>query len=657
MRHTTLIILGVLGLAGTAAAGTFDSSEWAQRQELRVPRPGVSRVVLAPATLSAARGDLADLRVVDPAGAEVPLAIERTAPVQAGLRAPAALQATVEDAASVFVVRTDASELVEGLEIDAGRQRFLTRATVEASDDGTNWRLLGRNLPLYNRGPGIEALRVDLPPSVYPHLRLTLDRLGHEHLALRSLSLRTLPSQVPETETVPVRIRAREELGGQTRLTLELPGAHLQLARLELATPEPVFNRAARLVVREFADGVVNETTLAARQLTRDVASPEGARPVPFVVEGALPQQEFSLLVDNGDSPPLALPTVTAQLRPVGIVFPASQAGSYWIYLGNPQASAPRYDVNALLQPAPAERAAALLALEPQPNPGYRPAEALPEIPALGAALDVASWAWRAPVQTAPGGVQQLELAPAVLARSRPDLADLRLMCGDRQVPFVVEHTSLRRELPVEIAAAPDPRQPRLSRWKLRLPEARLPVLSLSLRSSTPLFQRDLRLSEEQAEPRNDGFERTLAAGSWQRTPQQPRRDFTLPLSSPPDTAELRLETDNGDNPPIALDQIQAHYPVTRLLFKAPPGGTVYLYFGHPEVEAPRYDLRLAGPQLLAAPKTVSASGAVEALGASAQSLAGLMPAGVLFWGILAVVVIALIAVIARLLPKAPPAA
>ena len=646
--------LTVVVLALVVRAGPLATAEHRFQQDLTVARPGPVQIDLPIATLDAARSDLADLRLSDPAGSEVPFAIERTEPATPRLCQPESQTDTLEDQAMVFVLKTGTDDLITELEIDAGQQSFLTRALLEASDDGRGWRLLGRNLPLYDRGGQLRALRLNLPPGRYPYLRLTLDRLNGRQVVLRRISLVTQPAQVGELESVAVRAVAREESAGETRLTLALPGANLHLAALQLTTPEPVFNRSIRIFYRAFEGDAIREVVVARQTIARPGRpEPPGAGPLALSVERVVPSRELVLAVENGDSPPLALPEIAAGRRPVWVVFYAPAAGRYTLHLGNPQATAPRYDVGALAT----DPSAAPVEPGPlRPNPDFHPGEPLPEIPMLGTLLDTGPWASRKAVQIRSGGVQQLELDPAVLGRARHDFADLRLISDGRQVPYVIEGTSLTRSLGIAAVSAPDPKRPHLSRWRLTLPQPRLPVTRITAAVSSPLFRRTLQLYEETEDDRGYTSRRFLGESDWSRTPGERAGTFALSLNATPETDTLCLETDNGDNPPINLGNVTASYPVTRLLFKAAGDTPLFLYYDSSQAMAPHYDLSLVGSQLLAADHFTPDLGPEEKL--KAQSFAGTVAlAGrgrILFWSMLGLVVIVLLAVIARLLPKTP---
>ena len=155
---------------------------------------------------------------------------------------------------------------------------------------------------------------------------------------------------------------------------------------------------------------------------------------------------------------------------------------------------------------------------------------------------------------------------------------------------------------------------------------------------------------------RGNRHDRTLANAEWSHTPGE-AKPLTLSFNTPPTTAALLVETDNGDNPPIALGSATATHGIARLLFKT-DAAPVALYYGNTQAASPRYDLALVAGQILAAPKNLAALGPEEKSRPDGWARTALTGArgGVLFWGVLALVVTVLLGVVAKLLPK-PPAA
>jgi hypothetical protein len=194
-------------------------------------------------------------------------------------------------------------------------------------------------------------------------------------------------------------------------------------------------------------------------------------------------------------------------------------------------------------------------------------------------------------------------------------------------------------------------KDPKVSRWLLKLSHRKLPVTQLTCFSKTALFQREALLYEEVAHERGDAFRHVVGRASWTQAPARSRKEFHVSIESAPQTDTLVLDIDNGDNPPIELENFRLFLPVTRVLFKARPEDELILYYGNPSAVAPRYDLGLVVGELLAAEKSPATLAAQEQL-RKIRETGVVGKGGVWFWAALAVVVIALLIVISRLLPK-----
>ena len=243
-----------------------------------------------------------------------------------------------------------------------------------------------------------------------------------------------------------------------------------------------------------------------------------------------------------------------------------------------------------------------------------------------------------------------------MLANAAPGFADLRVLQGSNQVPYLVQRTSISRSLAPTVTQTNDVKQPKLSRWVLKLPRAGLPLTRLACVTKTPLFQREMLLYEELTDERGDKYRHSLGSASWRQTPGRKVNDFSLTVDGTAQSDTLFLETQNGDNPAIDLEKFTAFYPATRVLFKAKADETLFLYYGNPRVSPPSYDLSLVAGELLAADKATAKLADEQQLKKSSWAESQTPgKGGILFWGILAVVVIGLLIIISRLLPKAPP--
>ena len=644
------LLAGFSGRAGTLP------SEWQRHQQFSVPEAGLIKLSLPIETLDSARPGLADLRLYDNAGHEVPYLLERPEAASKGMLQAKAFDVSLQANATVIILETGVTQPLDGVTFDTPASSFVKAVQVEGSKDKRSWQMLAEGLPIFRQANGVTQLRLAVPPGAWQFLRLTIDDRRSPPVPFTGARVHTSRSEPTPSEPLPVAISERYENPGETRLTLNLGAANLNVSRIEIEASEPLFTRRVRLAVPEISEETIQERPLAEGVFYRVAieGQPVSAN-LSMALEAEVRSRELLLLIQNHDSPPLSIAAVRAERRPVYLVFLARQSGIHHLLTGNNLCLAPRYDLASL---GPNLKGARLLPLNATPvtnNPSYRPPEALAGIRDSGAALDVKAWNFRKLIQLAPASAQQLELDLDVLAQAEPGLQDLRLLRDGKQLPYIVERTSISRTLTPVVTSVNDPKKPKQSRWAIKLSHRRLPARRLVCVSRTPLFQREMVLYEDLATERGDKYRRIISQGSWTRTPESADKELSLTWNEPLQTDALLLETDNGDNPPIELEQFRLFHPMTRVLFRAKPTDEIFLYYGNSRAGWPRYDLSLIAGQLLAADKGSASLGREEPLKKSLwRKSEAPGKSGPIFWGILGLVVVVLLLIISRLLPKPP---
>jgi hypothetical protein len=641
----------VISLSGRAAALPAD---WQNAQQFNVTAPGLIKLSLPVETLDAARPALEDLRLYDAAGDELPFLIERPTPTGQVTQSARSFSVSLSHNTTVITLETGLAQSLDAVTLDTPAQNFIKPVQIEGSSDGHRWQTFVHGRPIFRQPGGASQLRLAIPSGNLRSLRFTVDDLRSRPIPFTGAWVHATAESV-SGEPLPVAIAERHENPGVTRLTLNLGAANLDIASLQIETSEPLFTRQVTLVVPRIAEDAIREQIIGQGVVYRVAIEGRPASDgLAVPLERQVRSREMLLLIRNQDSPPLPITAMRAERRPVYLVFLARQAGDHHLLTGNSRCAAPRYDLAALGLNL---KAAAVSPLKPSAlaeNPDYRVPEILPGIEQDGTALDVSAWKFRAPVKLTRAGAQQLEPGLDVLAHANPGFADLRLVRLGRQVPYILERTSISRSLTPSVTATNDARDGKLSRWIIRLPKSRLPITRLSCATRAALFQRDVTLYEELTDDRGSKYRHHLTSASWTQTPDRTSREFSLAFDSPLQGDTLFLETHNGDNPPVELEKFQLFYLATRVLFKAKPDDAVFLYYGNPRVSSPRYDLSLVAGQLLAADKSPASLADEEQLKKSSWA-EGRTPGkgGVFFWGTLAVVVVALLVIISRLLPRA----
>ena len=649
-RNVFLLLLGVVL---TPMAFALSDADWKFRQAFEVAQGGAVKVALPLETLDHLQADLRDLRLVAADGTEVPFALVRAASAPARWQPAEHFSVSLENTSTVILIESDTARAWEAVDLAIPTPSFLKAAKIETSADGKTWQTWKDGVPIFRRD-GAEQTTLSLPSTTKStHLRITLDDTRQPPIIVTSARLREPASADTVLEPVAVRIAQTDEYAGETALTLALPAANLDLEGLEVVTPDGLFTRGVRTGVRRFEEGEIEERILANDTIYRlrlDDSPPAEKTAVSLGLP--VPVRELVLHVENGDSSPLRVTEIRGTRRLVYVAFEARTAGRFEFWSGNAQGAAPRYDLANLagsLRKIPASPVRFDRAAE---NTKYRQPDLLAGLALEGAALQPTEWSHRRMVRLAGAGSHLLELDLAALSIAQPSLADLRLVRADKQVPYLVERTRLARAVELTSTLQIDSKAPSVSRWSVSLPYRGAPITQLALSSSTALFQRDVRVFERRPSGNGDPYEVELGRASWRRTPQEGEKSLTLPLSSPQGT-ELWIQTENGDNPAIVLTRVRAFHPVTRLLFHTSTGDPLALLSGNSRISAPRYDLNLVAPTLLASEKATASLDPAEASQEAPTTHAGARTA--LFWGALALVVVALLVVVAKLLPKPPP--
>jgi hypothetical protein len=667
MKKPHLSLLALL-LLTTGSGFALTPTEWQHRQKLRVAAPELTKIVLPAGTFDAAQPALSDLRLLDPTGQEVPYLLDRDVASRGSepgsAFGPKSFRTTPNGDATQLLIETGTAGSLDAIDLETSAPFFLKAAHVDISSDGVEWESMGSAVPVF-RQLGAEQLRLSLNRHTAAFVRVTLDDFRSRKVDFSGAKLHPAPAQAAPPVLAPLgaRITQRDEFAAETVLTVALDGRHVPLAGLTLAAKDPLFMRRVVVSIREVNGAISCERTIGSGTIYRVALDGESARTQLEIPLNFTPStRELLVHIQNGDSPPLTLDGVQAEQHPVNILFNATAAGDYTLLSGNPQASAPRYDLAAFAGEMRAASATPVVPSNVEDMPDYHPRESLPEaplpdVPLTGAPLDTKAWSGLKPIQLTRAGVQELELDVEALAQSLPDGADLRVLRDAKQIPYVLERPVLARSLALTPTPAPDAKRPSVSVWKLPLPQAGLPIQRIVLTTATPLFQRQFRLYEKLIDPDGQAIEVPLAAGAWSRTPEPGAPETkTFPLSNRMRSDTIWIETENGDNPPIALGTSQAAYPVVRLVFKVAETDGLALAYGNKAAKAPRYDLSLVAVKLLTSSRNVARLSTGGQNPASPQSHLAGINGGYVFWVALALVVVVLLVVVARLLPK-PPAA
>jgi hypothetical protein len=377
----------------SATAADVSPLRWSAAVELPpVEQATLAAFFLDSAIFAATRPDLADVRLRNRQGEPVALVLRRVLATKQ--RTVVKTWPAVERGAKplppsgleIFIdPPRDQEGPLDGISVGTPLHNFEQQVRVYASSDGQDWQPVSPPTVIfdYARFVDVRSVNVPITRSSERHFRLVIDDVTAEEAAqLQELSRhfqgtkevdrsdRTIIDRRPfrvdrisfyrnqlETETTGVQTARYPATDFRTvqdaehkQTLLQFNSAREPLSTVRLLTDETNFSRAASL---EIAEAGSNE---GARVRWRTVATATLLRFSLGTLKKdelsiAFPEQHndrYRIVIENGDSPPVAFSGVEVEGPEYQGVFLAEPGQSLTLEYGWPNATAPRYDTAAI---------------------------------------------------------------------------------------------------------------------------------------------------------------------------------------------------------------------------------------------------------------------------------------------------------------------
>lgn len=664
-RHTVWLAALLTPPVTIAGADQDLAALFQYRATIEAEGDGLCRLVLPEEVLRNCRADLADLRVVDAEGNELPFAVDGRPPVPT-----VEVRSLRPDLVHVDRRRERVAEtqyrwlesyhlrLPPGVTEAPGWELVIatSRAEVVASVDVRLRPVQGTEQPLVQDvsvfrlvTPEVERLRVPLGVLQVGTLEVDLitNRGGFVEPMLALESVRS-PLQ-PRPAAIPLELVDVVHTGSHTTATVRRPRGVVP-DRLAISTSTDTFHR--QVDVWDAGPGARDER-LGSAQLFR-IATEQPVAETRITIEPPSGDQ-LQLVVVDLDSPPLADLKVIALVRQPALLVPLPEGTRRGTLLfGGGRARAPSYDIATLLprpgeqlSGAAAERARATwdpsrsntaTVVTIRENPAWNPEPTLAFTMRPGRELNPAAYSHRRHLEVTPSreGLARLRLEPEDLAVARPDLADLRIIDGSRQQwAYLLESgrssTALELEILWEDAGGGR------SRATLRPPVPVARIDRLQLHTDLAFFDRPYTLTART--DTDTATEVTLASGRLHRF-QTPSRPIEIRFD-PIRVTELSLEITDGNDAPLPVASATARAPLVDVYLPARPGSLTVL-LGNPNAAAPSYELERIRSVVLAVPAQAIEAGPLSANPShgTIRQLIAAVPTGTLaVWAVLVVAV------------------
>jgi hypothetical protein len=683
MKRSLVVGLGLLLAAPALATDPVTlPSLFSKEADVTTDGPGLVRLDLPPGVIAECLPSLADVRLFDPAGSEVPFLLDSPR-VDAVFEAER-VEARVLDVRRDEVPRKDVPNLrretyelagPEGaarggawrLVAEVPRATFVARAraTWSGAASGSPGESNGSLFRLLSPRP-VEKLGLPLDAGPLGRVVVVIE---HEQPSWLEPSFRFESAKVIDRASrsaIPLAIATARSAGGATVVELVRPRGVVP-ETLRLSSSTAAFDR--KVTVHDEGPGR-NAAPLGAANVFRLVPG-SGVEELELPLRPARGDR-LRVVIDDGDSPPLNELAFTAVFGQPSLVASLSGGGgdapAAVLRYGGGRAIAPRYDL-AGFAPEPGrevygKRAEALLRLyDPaalgvarlgpsRPNPAFDGSPALAFAMRPGATIDPRRFARRRTLDVRPSseGLSRLRLSAEDLSSLRGDLADLRIVDGaSRQWPYLVERGDGAIEVPLAAQAGS---KDRATTYALSSAVSPMTANRLAIDTDAPYFDRAFRLSGTT----DDGRDLVLAQGRLARSHGDPMPvTIDFPAAR---VARLALKIEDGDDAPLALRAVRARVPVPDV-FVAAPAGPYTLLLGADDAAPPRYELEHVRDVVLAVsageiqPQPIEKNPAYT-LGSRLARGSGKDQA--LLWGALIAAVVVLVAITLRLARSAPAA-
>lgn len=410
-------ILGALLLGWLAAAGS--AGEWELLQFAKpIQRPPaheeeILAIPLDAEVYAATQPNLADLRVLDAARAEVPLQIEQATdttvdtvrrPTRGTVRSLVTNE--TDNRIEVLVELEQPDPAADGVTLITPLRNFERRVSVYGSDDAVSWQPLAVDAMIfdYSRFMDLSQRDIPLPPNAFRRLKLIIQDVVDDHASpLQELSRQF--EQSTETgrtersliERRPLRLDRLElwrnvlQPRVERAVCADYPIAGFQVAedartkstvvyvhtrreplvQFTLETSSANFSRSAVVEARSTQGVTVTWTSVGRATLSR-FRFRDWHREQLAIAFAEQRHDEYRLVIANGDNAPLDITGLQAQGHVYRALILAAPGTDYHLCYGAEKLAAPRYDT-AAIEAARAQGflpAAATLGGQ-MPNPAY----------------------------------------------------------------------------------------------------------------------------------------------------------------------------------------------------------------------------------------------------------------------------------------------
>jgi hypothetical protein len=348
------VIAASLLLSVASVFAEASMSSWPFFVEVTSQARGTMYELIVPLqVMDKSRNDLADLRLYDVKGHEIPYALRILRDVNDKREVGARVFNQARVGAKTSEISVDLGESPgehNEVEIQTAGTNFRRRVDLEGSDSGNEWRTLKTGGVIFGFGSlnkSVESDHISYPTSRYRYLRARVfaDELTDEQAPVITgvkvtMAINEKGYLTTWTVAVPSYQLVRNQGAPASAWTIDL-GARVPCDRLTLEIDDDSFSRPFQL---EAIDDAQNIRLVASGELTRRVG--EERRPLVIAFESEEHARRLRLLITDYSNQTLSISSITPGAPARQLVFELKDlaAQPLRLFFGNSKATEPHYD-------------------------------------------------------------------------------------------------------------------------------------------------------------------------------------------------------------------------------------------------------------------------------------------------------------------------
>ncbi len=378
MTKSRVLALGIFTLLIALGCNVFavDLTRWKYQAEVTIA-DGTSdycRLTLTPEVYDAARLDLADIRLVDSLGEQIPYVLAKPSDVTQRhcYQLEIINRSMSPDKAAMVTLDFGKQVLKNSIEVISQGDNFRRAVKIEGSNDNIEFFTLVEQAYVFAVTRSKRFEQVDLPVNDYRYLRISVGPMATEDKTpvIEKVKASKIEGKFTDRQSVNMeRIEYNEdEKSNSSIYVYDLAYRRLPISEITLNVTDDSFYRYVTVEGRDVARRMVKIDSEDSRQRFREVEVPwqgiindtiyryttvDGQKHERLALRFPSDRRVYRYLkitINNYDDRPIVVNSASAKMIANNIVFAAQGNATPALYVGSESARAPRYDLTYRLK-------------------------------------------------------------------------------------------------------------------------------------------------------------------------------------------------------------------------------------------------------------------------------------------------------------------